>query len=69
METAVFWDFTLRLAVATLLGLTERLRAAGCTVAGEPRTTGDGYFESVILDPDGNRIELVAENERSPFPW
>lgn len=51
-----------------VLGLTERLRAAGYTVAGEPRTTGDGYFESVILDPDGNRIELVAENERSPLP-
>ena len=27
--------------------------------AGEPRTSGDGYFESVVLDPDGNRIECV----------
>ena len=39
---------------------TERLRAAGVTVAGEPRRTGDGYYESVVLDPDGNRIELTA---------
>lgn len=42
-----------------VLQQTERLRAAGYTVAGEPRTSGDGYFESVILDPDGNRIECV----------
>jgi lactoylglutathione lyase len=29
-------------------------------VVGEPRTTGDGYYESVVLDPDGNRVELTA---------
>lgn len=40
--------------------LTETLRAAGYTIVGEPRTTGDGYFESVVLDPEGNRIELTA---------
>jgi len=40
--------------------LTERLRAAGYEVVGEPRTTGDGYYESVILDPDGNRVEIMA---------
>jgi lactoylglutathione lyase len=40
--------------------LTAALRAAGVTVVGEPRTTGDGYYESVVLDPDGNRIELTA---------
>ena len=39
---------------------TERLRAAGVRVVGEPRRTGDGYYESVVLDPDGNRIELTA---------
>ncbi len=39
--------------------LTERLRSAGYQVAGEPRTTGDGYYESVILDPEGNRIEIT----------
>lgn len=26
-----------------------------------PRRTGDGYYESVVLDPDGNRIELTAQ--------
>ncbi len=24
------------------------------------RTTGDGYYEAVIKDPDGNLIEIVA---------
>ena len=42
-----------------VLNRTEQLRSAGVVVAGEPRTTGDGMFESVVLDPDGNRIELV----------
>lgn len=40
--------------------LTEQLRSAGYPVVGEPRTTGDGYYESVILDPDGNRLEITA---------
>ncbi len=40
--------------------LTARLRDDGYTVEGEPRTTGDGYYESVILDPDGNRIEITV---------
>ena len=39
--------------------LTAELSAAGCTVASAPRTTGDGYFESVVLDPDGNRVEIT----------
>ena len=40
--------------------LTERLRTDGYRVVGEPRRTGDGYYESVVLDPDGNRVEIVA---------
>ena len=40
--------------------LTETLRTNGFTVTGEPRTTGDGYYESVVLDPEGNRLELVG---------
>ncbi|WP_270561640.1 VOC family protein [Citrobacter portucalensis] len=31
----------------------------GILVSG-PRTTGDGYYEAVIKDPDGNLIEIVA---------
>ena len=38
---------------------TERLRADGHPVLSEPRTTGDGYYESAVGDPDGNLVELV----------
>ena len=40
--------------------LTQALRAQGHTVVGEPRTTGDGYYESVVLDPENNRIEITV---------
>lgn len=39
--------------------LTESLRRDGYTILSNPRTTGDGYYESCILDPDGNQIEIV----------
>lgn len=39
--------------------LTETLRLDGFRVVGEPRTTGDGYYESVIQDPEGNRVEIT----------
>lgn len=39
--------------------LTAQLEADGYAVVGQPRTTGDGYYESVVLDPDGNRIEIT----------
>jgi lactoylglutathione lyase len=41
--------------------LTTSLRDAGFVVVDGPRRTGDGYYESVVLDPDGNRIELVGD--------
>jgi lactoylglutathione lyase len=40
--------------------LTNLLRKEGCEVVGEPRWTGDGYYESVVLDPEGNRIEITV---------
>lgn len=40
--------------------LTDQIQQDGYEVVGAPRTTGDGYYESVILDPEGNRIELTA---------
>ena len=40
--------------------LTERIRADGYEVVSGPRITGDGYYESCVLDPDGNTVEIVA---------
>jgi len=40
--------------------LTKQLKIGGYPIIGEPRTTGDGYYESVILDPEGNRIEITV---------
>jgi lactoylglutathione lyase len=40
--------------------LTRQMSEDGIQVVGQPRTTGDGYYESVVLDPEGNRIELSA---------
>jgi lactoylglutathione lyase len=40
--------------------LTLRLKHDGYPVLGGPRQTGDGYYESVISDPDGNRIEITV---------
>ncbi len=39
--------------------LTKRLKLDGFEILGEPRTTGDGYYESVILDPEGNHVEIT----------
>jgi lactoylglutathione lyase len=40
--------------------LTEQLRNDGFEIIGEPRTTGDGYYESVVADPDGNLVEITV---------
>lgn len=40
--------------------LTEKLRSRGFTVVSGPRTTGDGCYESCILDPEGNKVEITC---------
>jgi len=40
--------------------LTAQLREAGHEVIEGPRRTGDGYYESVVLDPEGNRVEITG---------
>lgn len=40
--------------------LTEILIKDGYILKSGPRETGDGYYESSILDPDSNEIEIMA---------
>lgn len=39
--------------------LTEVLECDGYTIVSRPRITGDGYYESVVLDPEKNVIEIA----------
>ena len=43
-----------------VLDLTAQLANDGYIVLSEPRETGDGYFESCVLDPESNRIEITV---------
>lgn len=39
--------------------MTRTLREAGYEVVSGPRMTGDGYYESCILGPENNLIEIT----------
>ena len=39
--------------------LTNLIKENGYIIVGEPRITGDGYYESLISDPEGNLIEIT----------
>jgi lactoylglutathione lyase len=41
--------------------LTKELSERGIEVVSAPRRTGDGYYESVIRDPEGNLLEITAD--------
>lgn len=43
--------------------LTSRLKSDGFKVISDPRVTGDGYYESCVLDPDGNQVELTCAGD------
>ena len=45
--------------------ITERIKNDAYEVISGPRTTGDGYYESCILDPEGNQIEITTEVEKN----
>ena len=52
--------------IAVSLGSTEAVDALARRLAQEgrllaqPRWTGDGFYEAIIADPDGNAIEITA---------
>ena len=43
-----------------VLAITERIVSDGYRLISPPRETGDGYFESCVADPDGNRVEITV---------
>jgi lactoylglutathione lyase len=67
--TFVFPDISWRLAAGidaptrhpkAVDALTKRLQGDGFPLLDGPRRTGDGYYESMVADPEGNRI-VIAE--------
>ena len=42
-----------------------QLQKKGIKILEGPRVTGDGYYEFVTLDPDGNRIEVTTKYSRN----
>jgi lactoylglutathione lyase len=46
---------------AAVDALAIRFRADGVIPDSGPRRTGDGYYECVVRDPEGNRVEIAAE--------
>ena len=45
---------------AAVDALTSRLQRDGFPLLDGPRRTGDGYYESMVADPEGNRV-VIAE--------
>lgn len=43
--------------------LTQKARDRGCKIIKEPHATGDGYFEAMLTDPDGNLVEVARAPE------
>ena len=40
--------------------LVEEMRGAGIAILSDPRITGDGYYEAVVADTEGNRVEITS---------
>lgn len=40
--------------------LTDKLAKEGLTILSGPRITGDGFYESLIRDPEGNSLEITV---------
>ena len=42
----------------------QKLKKSGLPILDGPRWTGDGYYELVTADPEGNRIEVMASTQK-----
>src|ERR1700722_4546534 len=40
--------------------LIEEMKAAGVHIISDPRLTGDGYYEAVVTDTEGNFVEITS---------
>ena len=40
--------------------LIEEMKAAGVHIVSVPRQTGDGYYEAVVTDTEGNLVEITT---------
>ena len=40
--------------------LAEQLKSDGYDIIDGPRTTGDGFYEAYVLDPENNRVEFTV---------
>jgi lactoylglutathione lyase len=45
---------------AAVDALAARMNAEGVPLIDGPRRTGDGYYECVVRDPEGNLVEIAA---------
>lgn len=45
-------------SVESVDSFVNRVREIGIQIIGNPRLTGDGYYEAVISDPENNTIEI-----------
>ena len=42
--------------------LLKKFDSDGVIVVSGARTTGDGYYAAVVVDPEGNEVEIIADN-------
>ena len=42
--------------------LMKKFDSDGVIVVSGARTTGDGYYAAVVVDPEGNEVEIIADN-------
>jgi lactoylglutathione lyase len=40
--------------------LIEEMKVAGVRIVSDPRLTGDGYYEAVVADTEGNFVEITS---------